>query len=242
MFCASLSFLGPGLRPPLTTWGVMLNEAQNINVVALYPWLLYPVVPVILIILAFNFLDGLRVVIDCAHGAAYRVAPAVFAELGAQVVSIGVSPNGLNINEDCGSTHLEALKAALPQCDSWRSSRASDALAGQTRAHRSSNLSECFIERRNQGVNLTARGYKGRRELNGVTAIADVEALLPTRHGDQVRPQGRLSWSSIQRQRGRKTIVTNIDHVRRTAQAVNCIFKVWRQNSECSSTCHWVRR
>ena len=57
----ALSFLGLGLRPPITSWGVMLNEAQNINVVALYPWLLYPVVPVIMIILAFNFLgDGLR--------------------------------------------------------------------------------------------------------------------------------------------------------------------------------------
>jgi len=57
----ALSFLGLGLRPPITSWGVMLNEAQDINVVALYPWLLYPVVPVIVIILAFNFLgDGLR--------------------------------------------------------------------------------------------------------------------------------------------------------------------------------------
>jgi peptide/nickel transport system permease protein len=57
----ALSFLGLGLRPPITSWGVMLNEAQNINVVALYPWLLFPVVPVIFVILAFNFLgDGLR--------------------------------------------------------------------------------------------------------------------------------------------------------------------------------------
>lgn len=57
----ALSFLGLGLRPPITSWGVMLNEAQNINVVALYPWLLFPCVPVIVIILAFNFLgDGLR--------------------------------------------------------------------------------------------------------------------------------------------------------------------------------------
>jgi peptide/nickel transport system permease protein len=57
----ALSFLGLGLRPPTTSWGVMLNEAQNINVVALYPWLMYPVVPVVLVILAFNFLgDGLR--------------------------------------------------------------------------------------------------------------------------------------------------------------------------------------
>ena len=57
----ALSFLGLGLRPPVTSWGVLLNEAQNISVVALYPWLLYPVVPVILVILTFNFFgDGLR--------------------------------------------------------------------------------------------------------------------------------------------------------------------------------------
>ena len=57
----ALSFLGLGLRPPITSWGVLLAEAQNINVVALYPWLMLPVVPVIVVILAFNFLgDGLR--------------------------------------------------------------------------------------------------------------------------------------------------------------------------------------
>ena len=57
----ALSFLGLGLRAPIVSWGVMLNEAQNMNVVALYPWLMLPVVPVILVILAFNFMgDGLR--------------------------------------------------------------------------------------------------------------------------------------------------------------------------------------
>lgn len=57
----ALSFLGLGLRPPITSWGVLLQEATNINVVALYPWLMLPVVPVIVVILAFNFLgDGLR--------------------------------------------------------------------------------------------------------------------------------------------------------------------------------------
>lgn len=64
----ALSFLGLGLRPPITSWGVMLNEAQNINVVALYPWLIYPVVPVIVVILAFNFFgDGLRDAADPYH-------------------------------------------------------------------------------------------------------------------------------------------------------------------------------
>jgi peptide/nickel transport system permease protein len=57
----ALSFLGLGLRPPITSWGVLLQEATNINVVALYPWLMLPVAPVIVVILAFNFLgDGLR--------------------------------------------------------------------------------------------------------------------------------------------------------------------------------------
>ena len=57
----ALSFLGLGLRPPITSWGVLLNEAQNINVVALYPWLMITVLPVFIVVLAFNFFgDGLR--------------------------------------------------------------------------------------------------------------------------------------------------------------------------------------
>ncbi len=58
-------------------------------------------------------LDGLKIVVDCAHGAAYKVAPAVFEELGAHVVSIGVDPDGENINRDCGSLHPELLKEAV---------------------------------------------------------------------------------------------------------------------------------
>jgi phosphoglucosamine mutase len=54
-------------------------------------------------------LDGLRVVVDCANGAAYRVAPAALWELGAEVISIGVEPDGFNINKDCGSIAPEAL-------------------------------------------------------------------------------------------------------------------------------------
>lgn len=54
-------------------------------------------------------LDGLRVVVDCANGAAYKVAPEALWELGADVVSIGVTPDGYNINKDCGSTSTDAL-------------------------------------------------------------------------------------------------------------------------------------
>ena len=57
----ALSFLGLGLRPPVTSWGVLLSEAQNINAVVITPWLLLPVIPVVIVVLAFNFLgDGLR--------------------------------------------------------------------------------------------------------------------------------------------------------------------------------------
>lgn len=55
-------------------------------------------------------LAGLKIVLDCAHGATYKVAPAVFDDLGAKLTCIGVNPNGLNINADCGSTHPEALR------------------------------------------------------------------------------------------------------------------------------------
>lgn len=57
----ALSFLGIGLRAPITSWGILLTEARSVNIIALYPWLMLPVVPVILVVLAFNFLgDGLR--------------------------------------------------------------------------------------------------------------------------------------------------------------------------------------
>jgi phosphoglucosamine mutase len=58
-------------------------------------------------------LDGMRIVIDCAHGAAYKVAPAVLWELGAEVFSIGVSPDGFNINRECGSTEPAAMSAKV---------------------------------------------------------------------------------------------------------------------------------
>jgi phosphoglucosamine mutase len=58
-------------------------------------------------------LSGLRVVVDCANGAAYKVAPEALWELGADVVALGVEPNGLNINRDCGSTSLAAVQAKV---------------------------------------------------------------------------------------------------------------------------------
>ncbi|MFC4503076.1 MULTISPECIES: phosphoglucosamine mutase [Streptomyces] len=60
-----------------------------------------------------NRLDGLKIVLDEAHGAAARVSPEAFTRAGAEIVTIGTEPDGLNINDGCGSTHLEKLKAAV---------------------------------------------------------------------------------------------------------------------------------
>ncbi len=55
-------------------------------------------------------LEGIKLVLDCANGAAYKVAPIIFRELGAEVITIGVNPNGKNINTNCGSLNPELLK------------------------------------------------------------------------------------------------------------------------------------
>lgn len=58
-------------------------------------------------------LDGLKVVVDCANGAAYKVAPGILRELGADVIAIGIDPDGFNINKDCGSTATETMQAQV---------------------------------------------------------------------------------------------------------------------------------
>ncbi len=60
-------------------------------------------------------LDGLRIVLDCAHGATYKVAPLVFEELGAEVIKIGVTPDGLNINQDCGSLYPDQVSRKVQE-------------------------------------------------------------------------------------------------------------------------------
>jgi phosphoglucosamine mutase len=60
-------------------------------------------------------LDGLRIVVDCANGAAYKVAPTALWELGADVIRLGVQPNGFNINDGCGSTHTELMQRAVKE-------------------------------------------------------------------------------------------------------------------------------
>ena len=60
-------------------------------------------------------LDGYKIVLDCAHGAAYKIAPHVFSELGAEVYSLGIEPDGANINLNCGATHPEVISKAVKE-------------------------------------------------------------------------------------------------------------------------------
>lgn len=58
-------------------------------------------------------LDDYKIVVDCSHGATYHIGPHVFSELGAEVITIGAEPNGVNINQDCGATHLDLLQKTV---------------------------------------------------------------------------------------------------------------------------------
>src|SRR5690606_41598486 len=68
-------------------------------------------------------LEGLKVVVDCAHGAAYRAAPEALRRLGADVMAVCAEPDGLNINRDCGSTHLDVVAARSAEHTSELQSR-----------------------------------------------------------------------------------------------------------------------
>ena len=72
-----------------------------------------------------------RQVVDCAHGATYHIAPHVFHELGAEVISVGNEPNGTNINDHCGATHPSTLRACLLYTSDAADERSSVDLGGR---------------------------------------------------------------------------------------------------------------
>jgi phosphoglucosamine mutase len=79
---------------------IVLSETYQKNIISRFPK---------------KFLSGKKIVLDCAHGATYKVAPQIFSELGATVITIGTKPNGKNINDGCGSLHPEKLKTLVKQ-------------------------------------------------------------------------------------------------------------------------------
>jgi phosphoglucosamine mutase len=118
-------------------------------------------------------LDGIKVVVDCAHGAAYKVAPAVLHELGATVVAMGVEPNGTNINQDCGATHPQALARRVV------AEKAQLGLALDGDADRLQLVDETgAIVDGDQTLALIARAWVGDGRLKGGTVVATVMSNL----------------------------------------------------------------
>jgi phosphoglucosamine mutase len=118
-------------------------------------------------------LDGLKIVVDCAHGAAYRVAPTVLWELGADVISVGVTPDGFNINRDCGSTVPEFL------CGEVRRHGADLGLALDGDADRLilSDETGCIVDG-DQILALIARSWSNSGRLVGGGVVATVMSNL----------------------------------------------------------------
>ncbi|MDP8993698.1 MAG: phosphoglucosamine mutase [Pseudomonadota bacterium] len=118
-------------------------------------------------------LDGLKIVVDCANGAAYQVAPSALWELGADVVALGVSPNGLNINDGCGSTAPETLQARVIE------ERADIGIALDGDADRVIVVDETGrIVDGDQLMALIASSWAGRGELRGGGLVATVMSNL----------------------------------------------------------------
>jgi phosphoglucosamine mutase len=114
-------------------------------------------------------LDGLRIVIDCANGAAYKVAPAVLWELGADIVALGVTPNGTSINQDCGSTAPQSL------CARVRETRAEFGIALDGDADRVVMADEKGnIIDGDQILALIARSYSATGKLKGGGVVGTV--------------------------------------------------------------------
>jgi phosphoglucosamine mutase len=111
-------------------------------------------------------LSGRRVLLDCAHGATFRAAPAIFERLGATVETIGTEPDGRNINDGCGSTHLARLAAAIAESEAtigFAFDGDGDrvlAVDGEGRSHDGDEL-----------IALVARGMAFRGELDGGVAV-----------------------------------------------------------------------
>mgnify|MGYP002207331911 FL=1 len=118
-------------------------------------------------------LEGLRIVLDCANGAAYSVAPKVLRELGAEVVEIGTKPNGLNINDQCGSTHTKTM------CDRVLSEKADVGIALDGDADRIQMCDEKgHLIDGDQLMGLVTTHWKRTGQLRGNALVATVMSNL----------------------------------------------------------------
>jgi phosphoglucosamine mutase len=118
-------------------------------------------------------LEGLRIVIDCANGAAYKVAPEALWELGADVVTIGVSPDGFNINKDCGSTSTDALSARFMRCAPISASRSTAMRTGSSSSTRTAPVIDG-----DQLMAVVAQSWQAQDRLTAPGIVATVMSNL----------------------------------------------------------------
>ncbi len=118
-------------------------------------------------------LDGLKLVVDCANGAAYKMAPSVFWELGADVVKVGVDPDGFNINRNCGSTHPDRMRELVVS----HNANLGIALDGDADRVLFCDEHGDMIDG-DQVLGVIAESWKKRGELTGDTVVATVMSNL----------------------------------------------------------------
>ncbi|MQX38239.1 phosphoglucosamine mutase [Roseospira navarrensis] len=122
-------------------------------------------------------LDGLRIVVDCAHGAAYRVAPTVLWELGAEVIPIGVDPDGFNINREVGSQHADAMRRTVLE----RRADLGIALDGDADRVVLANETGALVDG-DQVLGVVARAWRDQGRLAGGGVVATVMSNLGLEH------------------------------------------------------------
>jgi phosphoglucosamine mutase len=122
-------------------------------------------------------LDGLRIVLDCAHGAAYRVAPQVLWELGAEIIPMGIDPDGFNINKERGSLATEAMRAAVVE----RGAHLGIALDGDADRVVLANEKGDLVDG-DQVLGVVARAWRDQGRLTGGGVVATVMSNLGLEH------------------------------------------------------------
>ena len=139
-------------------------------------------------------LKGWRIVVDCAHGAGYHVAPPVFHELGADVIAIGAEPNGININDGVGATHAKHLKAAVRRAQ------------GRSR-HRARRRRRPAADGRPRRPRLRRRPA-ALRDRDGLPAPQGADGRRGRHADDQPRPRAgaRARGHRVRARRGRRPL------------------------------------
>ena len=173
-------------------------------------------------------LDGLQVAVDCAHGAAYRIAPRMLYELGADVIELGVEPDGLNINRDCGATAPEALRHKVAEVGAdigLALDGDADACASSTSAVRSSTAPDLALFAHRRSTGCAGGGDHGHAARARAFPSHDLRMGRPG-----LRPlcsNACATWAGISAVRAHPVRLRH--HRRRRSQRCGCWPSWWQQ-------------